>query len=130
MVHRRRSAFGRDGQVFQVPAHRALHHDAGHGAYPGLQPVGDVVLGSDLAAVGDHRAVAGPPERIAVPEARMPGPAVPALQRGLGVEAEAPAVTRALVAAGAEVLSVNPSRHSLEDVYLELVDQVEEAGQG
>jgi ABC-2 type transport system ATP-binding protein len=42
----------------------------------------------------------------------------------------APAVTRALVAAGAEVLSISQSRHSLEDVYLELVDQGEEAGQG
>jgi ABC-2 type transport system ATP-binding protein len=35
----------------------------------------------------------------------------------------APAVTRALVAAGADVLSVAESRHSLEDVYLELVDE-------
>ena len=42
----------------------------------------------------------------------------------------APAVTRALVAAGAEVLSIGQSHHSLEDVYLELVDQVKEAGQG
>ena len=39
----------------------------------------------------------------------------------------APAVTRALVAAGAEVLSIDQSRHSLEDVYLELLDQDEEA---
>ena len=42
----------------------------------------------------------------------------------------APAVTRALVAAGAEVLSINQSHHSLEDVYLELIDQDQEAGQG
>jgi ABC-2 type transport system ATP-binding protein len=35
----------------------------------------------------------------------------------------APAVTRALVAAGADVLSVDEARHSLEDVYLELIDQ-------
>ena len=41
----------------------------------------------------------------------------------------APAVTRALVAAGADVLSVSQSHHSLEDVYLELIDQDEEAGQ-
>jgi ABC-2 type transport system ATP-binding protein len=34
----------------------------------------------------------------------------------------APAVTRALVAAGADVLSLAERRHSLEDVYLELVD--------
>jgi ABC-2 type transport system ATP-binding protein len=42
----------------------------------------------------------------------------------------APAATRALVAAGADVLSISQSHHSLEDVYLELVDQDEEAGQG
>ena len=35
----------------------------------------------------------------------------------------APAVTRALVEAGADVLSIGESRHSLEDVYLELIDQ-------
>lgn len=34
----------------------------------------------------------------------------------------APAVTRALTAAGVDVLSISESRHSLEDVYLELVD--------
>jgi ABC-2 type transport system ATP-binding protein len=34
----------------------------------------------------------------------------------------APAVTRALVQADADVLSISPSRHSLEDVYLELID--------
>ncbi|MFC6157945.1 ABC transporter ATP-binding protein [Kribbella jiaozuonensis] len=33
----------------------------------------------------------------------------------------APAVTRALVKADADVLSISPSHHSLEDVYLELV---------
>ncbi len=36
--------------------------------------------------------------------------------------AAAPGVTRALVAAGADVLSVTETRHSLEDVYLTLVD--------
>ena len=35
----------------------------------------------------------------------------------------APQVTRALVAAGADVLSIAESRHSLEDVYLELIDR-------
>jgi ABC-2 type transport system ATP-binding protein len=30
-------------------------------------------------------------------------------------------VTRALVAAGADVLSIAQSRHTLEDVYLELI---------
>ena len=39
----------------------------------------------------------------------------------------APAVTRALVAAGADVLSISESYHSLEDVYLELIDQDNEA---
>jgi ABC-2 type transport system ATP-binding protein len=40
----------------------------------------------------------------------------------------APAVTRALVAAGADVLSLGESRHSLEDVYLELINEDREAG--
>jgi len=31
-------------------------------------------------------------------------------------------VTRALVAAGADVLSIAESRHTLEDVYLQLVN--------
>ena len=35
----------------------------------------------------------------------------------------APAVTRALVGAGADVLAISESRHSLEDVYLELIDE-------
>ena len=37
----------------------------------------------------------------------------------------APAVTRALVAADADVLSIARSRHTLEDVYLELVTDTE-----
>jgi ABC-2 type transport system ATP-binding protein len=41
--------------------------------------------------------------------------------------AAAPAATRALVAAGADVLSISESRHSLEDVYLELINEDEEA---
>ena len=41
--------------------------------------------------------------------------------------AQRPGVTRALVQAGADVLSVGESRHSLEDVYLELIDTDEEA---
>jgi ABC-2 type transport system ATP-binding protein len=41
----------------------------------------------------------------------------------------APAVTRALVAAGADVLSIGESRHSLADVYLELIDEDVEVGQ-
>jgi ABC-2 type transport system ATP-binding protein len=39
----------------------------------------------------------------------------------------APAVARALVAAGADVLAISPPRHSLEDVYLDLLGQ-DEAG--
>jgi ABC-2 type transport system ATP-binding protein len=39
----------------------------------------------------------------------------------------APVVTRALVQANADVLSIAESRHSLEDVYLELVDEDVEA---
>jgi ABC-2 type transport system ATP-binding protein len=35
----------------------------------------------------------------------------------------APAITRALAAAGADVLAIGESRHSLEDVYLQLVDE-------
>src|SRR5262249_23685092 len=41
--------------------------------------------------------------------------------------AAAPAVTRALVAAGADVLSIAETSHSLEDVYLRLVDEDVEA---
>jgi ABC-2 type transport system ATP-binding protein len=39
----------------------------------------------------------------------------------------APEVTRALVAVGADVLSICEAQHSLEDVYLELVDEYVEA---
>ena len=42
-------------------------------------------------------------------------------------EVAAPAITRALVAAGGDVLSVGESHHSLEDVYLELIDEDHEA---
>jgi ABC-2 type transport system ATP-binding protein len=39
----------------------------------------------------------------------------------------APQVARALVGAGADILSIAVSRHSLEDVYLELIDEDVEA---
>jgi len=42
----------------------------------------------------------------------------------------APAVTRTLVAAGADVLSISQSHHSLEDVYLELVDEAQTPKRG
>jgi len=38
----------------------------------------------------------------------------------------APALTRALVAAAADVLSIGEVHHSLEDVYLELIDEPSE----
>jgi ABC-2 type transport system ATP-binding protein len=41
--------------------------------------------------------------------------------------AAAPAVARALVAAGADVLSLSESRYSLEDVYLEMITEDKEA---
>jgi ABC-2 type transport system ATP-binding protein len=40
----------------------------------------------------------------------------------------APAVTRALVASDADVLSIAESQHTLEDVYLELINEDVEAG--
>jgi ABC-2 type transport system ATP-binding protein len=39
----------------------------------------------------------------------------------------APALARALVAANADILSIAESHHSLEDVYLELIDEDVEA---
>jgi ABC-2 type transport system ATP-binding protein len=42
-------------------------------------------------------------------------------------DAAAPAVARALVNAGADILSIAEFRHSLEDVYLKLVDEDAEA---
>jgi ABC-2 type transport system ATP-binding protein len=42
-------------------------------------------------------------------------------------DAAAPAVARALVEAGADILSIGESRHSLEDVYLQLIDEDVEA---
>ena len=42
-------------------------------------------------------------------------------------EEVAPVLTRALVAAGADVLSIGAGHHSLEDVYLQLVDEDVEA---
>jgi ABC-2 type transport system ATP-binding protein len=39
----------------------------------------------------------------------------------------APEVTRGLVGAGADVVSIGEAQHSLEDVYLELVNEDVEA---
>jgi ABC-2 type transport system ATP-binding protein len=64
----------------------------------------------------------------AVDSWRQDGPAAYALTVSDAVVA-APAVTRALVAAGADVLSIGEAHHSLEDVYLALIDAGTEAGQ-
>jgi ABC-2 type transport system ATP-binding protein len=82
---------------------------------------------STLAALPDPGGVfAGLP---AVDGWRQDGPSTYVL--GVSEPAvAAPAVTRALVAAGAEVLSIHQPHHSLEDVYLELIDHDQEAGQG
>ena len=53
---------------------------------------------------------------------RQDGPAVYVIAVSDSTVA-APAVARALVAAGADVLSISESQHSLEDVYLELNDE-------
>ncbi len=42
-------------------------------------------------------------------------------------ELAAPGVARALISAGADVLSIAESRHSLEDIYLQLIDEDVEA---
>ena len=42
-------------------------------------------------------------------------------------DAAAPEVARALVHAGADICSITEPRHSLEDVYLQLVDEDVEA---
>jgi ABC-2 type transport system ATP-binding protein len=43
------------------------------------------------------------------------------------VNIAAPAVTRALAASGADVLSIGESQHSLEDVYVQLIGDDERA---
>jgi ABC-2 type transport system ATP-binding protein len=44
--------------------------------------------------------------------------------------AAAPAVTRALVAGGADVVSISESRHSLDEVYLKPLDEDDEVRGG
>lgn len=56
---------------------------------------------------------------------RADGPGRYVLDVAAGGGAVAPSVTRALVAAGADVLSIGESRHSLEDVYLQIVEAKE-----
>ena len=58
---------------------------------------------------------------------RRDGPATYVLT-GSEPAVAAPAATRALVAAGAEVLSIGEAHHSLEDVYLQLIGHDNEAG--
>jgi ABC-2 type transport system ATP-binding protein len=43
------------------------------------------------------------------------------------LNAATPSITRALVSDGADVLAISESRHSLEDVYLELIDEAGES---
>jgi ABC-2 type transport system ATP-binding protein len=75
-----------------------------------------------LAALPDPgRVLAGLP---AVDGWRQDGPAAYVLAVSEQAVA-APAATRALVAAGADVLSISESRHSLEDVYLKLINEDE-----
>lgn len=45
-------------------------------------------------------------------------------------DSAAPGVARALVGAGVDILSISESRHSLEDVYLELINEDVEARRG
>jgi ABC-2 type transport system ATP-binding protein len=56
---------------------------------------------------------------------RLDGPATYVLSVSDPIDA-APGVTRALVRDGADVLSIGETRHSLEDVYLELIDEARE----
>ena len=56
---------------------------------------------------------------------RLDGPATYVLTVS-DPDVAAPGVTRALVAAGADVLAISETRHSLEDVYLELIDEDQE----
>jgi len=76
----------------------------------GPLPDPDRVFGGVLAVDGWHQDGAGD-YVIAVSESTV----------------AAPAITRALVEAGADVLSIGESRHSLEDVYLELIDEDSES---
>jgi ABC-2 type transport system ATP-binding protein len=67
------------------------------------------------------------PDGGARPDAGPGGPGGPAryLLTVTDPAAAAPGITRALVAAGADVLSIGETRHSLEDVYLELIEDRE-----
>ena len=56
---------------------------------------------------------------------RPDGPATYVLSVSDPIDA-APRVTRALVLAGSDVVSIGETRHSLEDIYLELIDETRE----
>ena len=104
------------------------------------------ILNTTLRTIGrpDELATGCSPRRSGHQSPRSPRPTVcsPAFRRStagartapaayvLAVPSAvaAPAVTRALVAAGADVLSIGESHHSLEDVYLELISEDAEAG--
>jgi len=70
-------------------------------------------------ALADPDAVFGPVRGVT--RWRPEGPATYVLEAS-DLSVAAPAATRALVAADADVLSLTESHHSLEDVYLQLVD--------
>jgi ABC-2 type transport system ATP-binding protein len=71
-----------------------------------------------LPAVQDWKAADPPADKAIGPPADNPATYMLTVS---DAGRAAPAVTRALVAAGADVLSIARSRHTLEDVYLELI---------
>jgi ABC-2 type transport system ATP-binding protein len=88
---------------------------AGAGA-GGARVGGGAGGGGDIAGGEASAGLGGAPGRPGTYRLAVTDPAV-----------AAPEVVRALVRADADVLSVGESRHSLEDVYLELVDEDVEA---
>jgi len=77
-----------------------------------LKPLGDPdALFASLATVDSWRDVGAGTYELSVTDPRL----------------AAPEVTRGLVGVGADVLSIRETQHSLEDVYLELIDEDVEA---
>ena len=83
------------------------------------------VVVKTVAPVGDPESVFG--DLPGVTGWRDDGPASYVVSVS-DARAAAPAVTRALATAGADVLSISESQHSLEDVYLELIDNDSQKG--
>ena len=83
----------------------------------------DSLVVKTLAPLASPDHVFGPIDAVEGWRAEQPGVYVLSVT---SPQLAAPELTRALVGAGADVLSISESRHSLEDVYLELVrDDVE-----